>query len=264
MKRNSGGISTIYILLFLIILYAPIVMMVAYSFNNSELDMGWSGFTLKWYAKLFAAEDAKKAVINSLIVSCSSTAISIILGAFAAIGFHKFNFKGKELLDSFFFIPTIVPAMLLGVSLLALFDIMHIPLSKITIIISHVTFCMPVCFNNIRVALNGFDKSIEEAAQDLGCNQFQVITKVILPNLVPAMISGGLLAFTFSLDDVLTTFFVAGPKDTTLSMYIFGQMKTGMKPTINALSTILIMVTVTLGVIMQILQNRSISKTKKI
>ncbi|MCR5801916.1 MAG: ABC transporter permease [Lachnospiraceae bacterium] len=264
MKRNSGGISTIYILLFLIILYAPIVMMVAYSFNNSELDMGWSGFTLKWYAKLFAAEDAKKAVINSLIVSCSSTAISIILGAFAAIGFHKFNFKGKELLDSFFFIPTIVPAMLLGVSLLALFDIMHIPLTKITIIISHVTFCMPVCFNNIRVALNGFDKSIEEAAQDLGCNQFQVITKVILPNLVPAMISGGLLAFTFSLDDVLTTFFVAGPKDTTLSMYIFGQMKTGMKPTINALSTILIIVTVTLGVIMQILQNRSISKTKKI
>ena len=264
MKRNSGGISTIYILLFLIILYAPIVMMVAYSFNDSELDMGWSGFTLKWYAKLFAAEDAKKAVINSLIVSCSSTAISIILGAFAAIGFHKFNFKGKELLDSFFFIPTIVPAMLLGVSLLALFDIMHIPLTKITIIISHVTFCMPVCFNNIRVALNGFDKSIEEAAQDLGCNQFQVITKVILPNLVPAMISGGLLAFTFSLDDVLTTFFVAGPKDTTLSMYIFGQMKTGMKPTINALSTILIIVTVTLGVIMQILQNRSISKTKKI
>ena len=154
--------------------------------------------------------------------------------------------------------------MLLGVSLLALFDIMHIPLTKITIIISHVTFCMPVCFNNIRVALNGFDKSIEEAAQDLGCNQFQVITKVILPNLVPAMISGGLLAFTFSLDDVLTTFFVAGPKDTTLSMYIFGQMKTGMKPTINALSTILIIVTVTLGVIMQILQNRSISKTKKI
>lgn len=260
MKRKLGLVSVIYIMLFLVLLYAPIVMMVAYSFNNSELDMGWSGFTLKWFVKLFAAEDAKKAVINSVIVSCSSTAISIVMGAFAAIGFHKFEFKGKDLLDSFFYIPTIVPAMLLGVSLLSLFDIMYIPLSKVTIIIAHVTFCMPVCFNNIRVALNGFDRSIEEAAQDLGCNEFQVITKVLLPNLVPAMMSGGLLAFTFSLEDVLTTFFVAGPKDTTLSMYIFGQMKSGMTPTINALSTLLIVVTVTLGIIMQILQNRSAAK----
>ncbi len=262
MKKKLGPGAIFYILLFLILLYAPIVMMITYSFNNSELDMGWSGFTLRWYKELFAAQDAKKAVINSLIVSCTSTAISILLGAFAAIGFHKFEFKGKNLLDSFFYIPTIVPAMLLGVSLLSLFDIMHISLSKVTIIISHVTFCMPVCFNNIRVALNGFDKSIEEAAQDLGCTQIQVITKVLLPNLVPAMLSGGLLAFTFSLEDVLTTFFVAGPKDTTLSMYIFGQMKSGMKPTINALSTLLIIVTVTIGIVMQVIQNRSIAKNK--
>ena len=143
MKRKLGPVSVIYIMLFLVLLYAPIVMMVAYSFNNSELDMGWSGFTLKWFVKLFAAEDAKKAVINSVIVSCSSTAISIVMGAFAAIGFHKFEFKGKDLLDSFFYIPTIVPAMLLGVSLLSLFDIMHIPLSKVTIIIAHVTSCLP-------------------------------------------------------------------------------------------------------------------------
>jgi spermidine/putrescine transport system permease protein len=257
MKKKLSLPAVLYIMLFLLLLYAPIVMMIAYSFNNSELDIGWSGFTLKWYQKLFAAKDARRAVVNSLIVSGCSTAISILLGAFAAIGFHKYEFKGKDLLDSFFYIPTIVPAMLLGVSLLSLYDICHISLSKVTIIIAHVTFCMPVCFNNIRVALNGFDRSIEEAAQDLGCNELQVITKVLLPNLVPAMISGGLLAFTFSLEDVLTTFFVAGPKDTTLSMYIFGQMKAGMTPTINALSTLLIVVTVTLGVIMQIMQNKS-------
>lgn len=262
MNKKLGPSAKIYIFLFLIILYAPIVMMIAYSFNNSELDMGWSGFTWKWYEKLFEAQDVKTAVINSIIVSGSSTAISIIIGAFAAIGFHKFNFKGKDLLDSFFYIPTIVPAMLLGVALLSLYDIMHIPLSKITIIIAHVTFCMPVCFNNTRVALNGFDKSIEEAAQDLGCTEFQIITKVLLPNLVPAMLSGGLLAFTFSFEDVLTTFFVAGPKDTTLSMYIFGQMKSGMTPSLNALSTLLIIVTIGLGVTMQILQNKSANGTK--
>lgn len=262
MKRRIGPASFVYALLFLVLLYAPIVMMIAYSFNNSELDMGWSGFTLRWYQELFAAQDAKKAVLNSIIVSGSSTALSILLGAFAAIGFHKFEFKGKDLLDSFFYIPTIVPAMLLGVSLLSLYDIMHISLSKLTIIIAHVTFCMPVCFNTIRVALNGFDKSIEEAAQDLGCTQLQVITKVLLPNLVPAMLSGGLLAFTFSFEDVLTTFFVAGPKDTTLSMYIFGQMKSGMTPSLNALSTLLIIATVTLGVMMQLIENRSMGKSK--
>lgn len=255
-------LSFIYIMFFLALLYAPILMMIAYSFNNSKLDMGWSGFTMRWYQELLSAQDVKRAVINSVIVSGSSTILSILLGAFSAIGFHKFSFRGKDLLDSFFYIPTIVPAMLLGVSLLSLFDILHIALSKLTIIIAHVTFCMPVCFNTIRVALSGFDRSIEEAAQDLGCTQMQIITKVLLPNLAPAMLSGGLLAFTFSFEDVLTTFFVAGPKDTTISMYIFGQMKTGMTPALNALSTLLIAATVTLGVLMQILENRGVGKTK--
>lgn len=255
--RKTSLLSVVYVLLFLLLLYTPIAIMIGYSFNNSELDVGWSGFTFRWYGELFASADAKRAVINSIIVSGCSTVISVLIGAFAAVGFHKFDFKGKDALDSFFYIPTIVPAMLLGVSLLALYDICHIPLSKVTIIITHVTFCAPVTFNTIRVALNGFDKSIEEAAMDLGCSQFQTITKVILPNVVPSMISGGLLAFTFSLEDVLTTFFVAGPKDETLSMYIFGQMKAGMKPTLNALSTLLIVVTVSLGVFMQVLENKA-------
>ena len=256
MKKNSA-VSVIYVLFFLLLLYTPIVIMIAYSFNDSELDIGWSGFTLDWYRQLFASSDVKRAVVNSLIVSGCSTLLSVLMGAFAAIGFHKFHFKGKDALDSFFYIPTIVPAMLLGVSLLALFDTCHISLSKLTIIIAHVTFCAPVTFNTIRVALNGFDSSIEEAALDLGCTQFQTITKVILPNLVPAMLSGGLLAFTFSLEDVMTTFFVAGPSDETLSVYIFGQMKAGMKPTLNALSTLLIIVTVSLGIVMQVLQNKT-------
>lgn len=255
--RKTSLLSVVYVLLFLLLLYTPIAIMIGYSFNNSELDVGWSGFTFRWYEELFASADAKRAVRNSIIVSGSSTVLSVLIGAFAAVGFHKFDFRGKDALDSFFYIPTIVPAMLLGVSLLALYDICHIPLSKVTIIIAHVTFCAPVTFNTIRVALNGFDKSIEEAAMDLGCSQFQTITKVILPNVVPSMISGGLLAFTFSLEDVLTTFFVAGPKDETLSMYIFGQMKAGMKPTLNALSTLLIVVTVSLGVFMQVLENKA-------
>ncbi|MGB8452369.1 MAG: ABC transporter permease [Anaerocolumna sp.] len=259
MKKVSL-LSVVYVLFFLLLLYTPIVVMIIYSFNNSELDVGWSGFSLRWYKELLSQGDAVRAFKNSMIVSTTSTLISVFLGAFAAVGFHKFNFRFKNTLDSFFFIPTIVPAMLLGVSMLALYDIAGIPLSKLTIIIAHVTFCAPVTFNTIKVALNGFDKSIEEAAVDLGCNQFQTITKVIIPIITPAMLSGGLLAFTFSLDDVLTTFFVAGPRDETLSMYIFGQMKAGMKPTLNSLSTLMIMITVSLGILMQVLENKSTVK----
>lgn len=260
--KKTGFLSLVYVLFFLLLLYTPIGIMIAYSFNNSEIDVGWSGFSLRWYLELLSQKDAARAFQNSLIVSASSTFISVFLGAFAAVGFHKFNFRFKGVLDSFFYIPTIVPAMLLGVSMLSLYDIMGIPLSKVTIIIAHVTFCAPVAFNTIRVSLKGFDRSIEEAAVDLGCNQLQTITKVILPNIVPAMLSGGLLAFTFSLEDVMTTFFVAGPKDETISMYIFGQMKSGMKPTLNALSTLMILLTVTLGIAMQLLENRSVTKPK--
>ncbi len=259
MKKNSF-VSVVYVVFFLLLLYTPIVIMVAYSFNNSELDIGWSGFSLKWYMELLSQNDAARAFKNSMVVSTSSTLLSVLIGTFAAVGFHKFNFRFKSALDSFFYIPTIVPAMLLGVSMLSLYDIMGIPLSKLTIIIAHITFCAPITFNTIRVSLKGFDKSIEEAAVDLGCNQFQTITKVIMPNIVPAMLSGGLLAFTFSLEDVMTTFFVAGPKDATISMYIFGQMKAGMKPTLNALSTLMILLTVTLGILMQVLENRSAKK----
>lgn len=260
MMKKKNMLSIIYVMFFLFLLYTPIVVMMAYSFNNSEIDVGWSGFTLKWYKELFSQGDVAKAFKNSMIVSSTSTVISVLLGTFGAVGFYKFDFKFKNFLDSFFFIPTIVPAMLLGVSMLALYDILGIPLSKATIIIAHVTFCTPVTFSTTKVALNGFDQSIEEAALDLGCNQFQAITKVIAPVIMPAMLSGGLLAFTFSIQDVLTTFFVAGAKDETLSMYIFGQMKMGMKPTLNALSTLMIGVTVSLGIIMQVLENRSTTK----
>ena len=115
--RKTSLLSVVYVLLFLLLLYTPIAIMIGYSFNNSELDVGWSGFTFRWYGELFASADAKRAVINSIIVSGCSTVISVLIGAFAAVGFHKFDFKGKDALDSFFYIPTIVPAMLLGVSL---------------------------------------------------------------------------------------------------------------------------------------------------
>ncbi|MEY8352678.1 ABC transporter permease [Lachnospiraceae bacterium 54-53] len=256
MKRKFKSGSFLFAGLVLAVLYIPIGMVIAFSFNEQELGIKWTGFTLKWYRDLFEHPDAVAAFRNSMVVSGVTTAISIMMGAFAAIGFHRYEFKGKTALDSFLYVPTIVPAMLLGVSLFSFYDILGIPLSKVTIIIAHVTFCVPVTFNTILSSLNGFDGSIEEAARDLGCNELQTILKVILPNIIPAMISSGLLAFTFSFEDVMTSFFVAGPGDQTLSMYIFGQIKTGVKPTLNALSTLVILTMVALGVLSQIAESK--------
>lgn len=258
MKRMNRFFSAAYILLVLLLLFAPIIVMMAYSFNRSDSGVIWTGFSLKWYKELLSHPDALRAFGNSLQISVTSTVFSIFIGALAAIGFYKYNFKFKNILDSFFYIPTIVPAMLLGISLLSFYEIVGIPLSKLTIIIAHITFCAPITFNTIRVALNGFDKSIEEAGRDLGCNELQIITRVIIPAIIPAMFSGGLLAFTFSFDDVLTSFFVAGPGDETLSMYIFGMIKTGVKPSLNALSTLLILAAVTLGILSQLAENKRI------
>lgn len=260
MKRKFRLGSFLLIGLVLIVLYIPIGMMIAFSFNEQELGIQWTGFTLKWYKELLKHLDAIAAFKNSMIVSGISTLISIIMGAFAAIGFHRYRFKGKALLDSFLYVPTIVPAMLLGVSLFSFYDIMGIQLSKLTIIIAHVTFCVPITFNTILSSLSGFDRSIEEAARDLGCDELQTILKVVMPNIIPAMISSGLLAFTFSFEDVMTSFFVAGPGDQTLSMYIFGQIKSGVKPTLNALSTLIILSMIAIGVLSQFIEKKDITK----
>lgn len=256
MKKRFRPGSFLFAGFVLAALYIPIAMMIAFSFNEQELGVKWTGFTLKWYRELLAHPDCLKAFRNSMIVSASSTVISVCMGAFAAIGFHRYDFRGKAFLDSFLYVPTIVPAMLLGVSLFSFYDILGIPLSKLTIIIAHVTFCVPITFNTILSSLSGFDRSIEEAARDLGCSDFQTIVKVILPNIVPAMVSSGLLAFTFSFEDVMTSFFVAGPGDQTLSMYIFGQIKTGVKPTLNALSTLVIIAMVAIGVLSQFVEKK--------
>ncbi|MDR1766632.1 MAG: ABC transporter permease [Lachnospiraceae bacterium] len=254
-KRFNPG-PALFIAAALAILYIPIAVMVIFSFNRQEAGVSWTGFTLKWYLELLAHPDAVRAFTNSMVVSGVTTGVSILMGAFAAIGFHRYDFKGKALLDSFLYVPTIVPAMLLGVSLFSFYDICKIPLSKGTIIIAHITFCVPITFNTILSSLSGFDASIEEAARDLGCSELGTIWRVVLPNIVPAMVSSGLLAFTFSFEDVMTSFFVAGPGDQTLSMYIFGQIKTGVKPTLNALSTLVILSMVTLGIVTQALQKR--------
>jgi len=233
-------IAKIVITSVFLFLYVPIVVLIIFSFNDSKLNAVWTGFTFKWYAKLMQNDEIIRALINTLEVAFASTILSTMIGTLAAVGLYKFEFKGKNVLDNLLYIPIVIPELVLGISLLILFNQLHFDLGKTTLIIAHATFSIPFVVITVRARLAGFDKSIEEAANDLGASQLKTFIYITLPNIAPGIIAGALLAFTLSLDDVITSFFVAGPESTTLPLKIFSMVKFGVSPEINALSTIMV------------------------
>lgn len=255
--RKRQIVPNVYIIILLAFLYIPIMILITQSFNSSDVNSVWGGFTFDWYRTLFSREDVAEAVMVSVRVTGLSTVISVVLATLGAIGFYRYDFKGKDLLNSWLYLPAVVPPLVLGIALFSMYNILHITLSEPTIIIAHITFCTPFAFTTIAGSLDGFDRSIEEAARDLGCTHMQVITKVIVPNILPGILSAALMCITISLDDVMTSYFVSGSGHNTLSMLIYSLVKRGVKPDINALSTILIIASVAIGFISQSLGNRS-------
>lgn len=253
----------LYSILIYLFLYIPILVLIIFSFNDSKLNATWTGFSLKWYVSLFSNVSLMEALKNSFIVAFSSTAISVVLGTITAIGMYKYKFKGKSLIDGMLFVPLIIPEIVMGIAMLVFFSQVKIPLGLWTLIIAHATFSVSYVVVTIRTRLDGFDKSMEEAAMDLGATPMQTFFKVTLPIIAPGIISGGLLAFTLSLDDVIVSFFVAGPGSNTLPLKVFSMVKFGVTPEINALSTILIVVTLLVVLMIQLL-NRNSFKGKKI
>jgi len=249
-----------YIVVLLALLYIPLVIMITQSFNKSSISSVWGGFTFGWYQTLFGRNDVKQALFTTLRVTGISTIVSVILATLGAIGFYRYDFKGKNFLDSWLYLPAVVPPLVLGIALFAMYNILHIQLGEPTIILAHITFCTPFAFTTIKSNLDGFDRSIEEAARDLGCTQMQAITKVIVPNIMPGILSATLLSISISMDDVLTSFFVSGSGHNTLSMLIYSLVKQGVKPDINALSTILIIVSIAIGLLSQVFSGRNENK----
>ncbi len=239
-------------------LYLPILVLVIYSFNASKLVTVWAGFSTRWYAKLFHDEAFLQAAFVTLKVALVSASIATVLGTMAAWVLVRFSrFAGRTLFSGMIFAPLVIPDVILGLSLLLLFIAMNIDRGVTTIIIAHATFSM--CYVAVVVSsrLVTFDRALEEAALDLGATPFQAFSLVTLPVIAPAVVSGWLLSFTLSLDDLVIASFVSGPAATTLPMRVFSQIRLGVSPEINALSTILITL-VTIGVITtSILSKRS-------
>lgn len=246
--RSSAVIYTFLIYLFL---YVPIMVLIVYSFNDSKLNAVWSGFTFKWYAELVHDQAILDATRNSLYIAFLSTVISTMIGTLAAVGMYKYNFRGKSVLDGLLYVPIVIPEIVMGVALLAFFVLLSIPLGLLTLVIAHVTFSIPFVVVVVRARLEGFDRSLEEAAMDLGANQWQTFTRVTFPIILPGILAGSLLALTLSLDDVIISFFVAGPTSTTLPLKVFSMVKFGVSPKINALSTVLLLVVITIAVSME-------------
>ncbi len=263
MKNNKGLLSKIYATLVYIFLYLPIFVLVVFSFNKSKLNATFTGFTLDWYKNLINNTQILEALKNSLIIAFISTFFAVIIGTLAAIGMYRYKFKGKRAMEGLLYIPVVIPEIVMGISMIAFFSSLNLPAGLITLILAHITFCISYVIIVVRARLDGFDSALEEAAQDLGATPWQTLTKVTLPVISPGIISGALLAFTLSLDDVIISFFAAGPDSNTLPLKIFSMVKFGVTPEINALSTVMMVFTLSMVVIAEGIR-RNMLKNKKV
>ena len=242
-------------------LYLPIFLLVLFSFNQSKSGFVWEGFTLEWYDALFHNRVLLQAFGNSLLIGTISTAFATFLGTLGAWLLYRYNFPAHRLMETFIFVPMIMPEILMGVSLLVLFVLFSLPLGYFSVIIAHVTFTFPFVLIGMQARLEGMDPSLEEAALDLGATPTQAFFKVILPYLVPAIASGALLAFSLSLDDYIVTVFVTGAESQTLPLKVYGMVRVGLNPQLNALSALGIVLTMGLVFVSERLKQPTAGET---
>jgi len=239
--RIAQVFFSLYALSFYFFLYAPIVLVVIFSFNVSRFPNNWAGFTLDWYVKLFGDYAIGFALKNTLIVSISSTIISTIFGTMISVGIERYRFLGKAPLDALLFLPIIIPDIAMAIMLLAFFVLVKMELGLSTIIISHVAFNIAFVAVIVRARMASIDPGLEEAASDLYANEWRAFWRVTFPLLLPGILAGALFAFTLSLDDYVITFFTSGPGSTTLPVRIYSMVKRGITPEINAVSSLLLL-----------------------
>lgn len=239
----------------LLFLYAPLLVLMIFSFNDSKRNVVWRGFTTKYYDKALNNDTLVEALINSLTIAFFATLASLVIGAMAAIMLWRFRFRLKGVVDGTISLPIIVPEICLGVAMLIFFAWIEWPNNLIwplnlgAITIAHITFCFPFVTMVVRSRLASFNKEEEEAAKDLGASEWQAFRDVLLPHLRPSLVAGALLAFTLSLDDFVITFFTSGPDTITFPVKVYSMVRFSVTPEVNAASTLLIVLTVLLTAI---------------
>ena len=239
----------VYIAAVLVLMYVPILLVIAYSFNQSRVNSVWTGFSLKWYAELFDDRSMFEALRNSLILALSSSVCAAVIGTLGAVGMADRSSKARHMRVTEYVstLPIMIPEIILGMVLLVYFSFLRLPFGMLTLTVAHTSFCIPYVYLMVKARLAGIDKSYIEAARDLGAGGARAFWDVTLPLIVPSVASGMLLSFAMSFDDVIISVFVTGVNVNTLPIKIYTQLKTGVSPKINAMCTLLFAATVLLG-----------------
>ena len=238
-------------------LYIPIIILVTNSFNEDRYGLSWKGFSWNWYERLFNNDTLIQAAFHSVTIAFFAATLATIVGGLTAIALYRYRFRGKQAVSGMLFIVMMSPDIVMAVSLLALFMVVGISLGFWSLLLAHVTFCLPYITVTIFSRLNGFDARMLEAAKDLGASEVTILRKIILPLALPAVVSGWLLSFTISLDDVVVSSFVSGVSYEILPLRIFSLVKTGVTPEVNALATIMIVLSLGLVILSQLVTRKN-------
>ncbi|MDW7981865.1 MAG: ABC transporter permease [Thermomicrobium sp.] len=270
-QRFSFGwlVLSANVVLTFVFLYAPIIVMSIFSFNASRQMQVWMGFTLDWYVHMVHDERVRVAAQNSLVVATVSTLVSTVIGTLTAMALERTRFRVKRLYEGTMYLPIIVPEIVMAIALLVFFNLTFTWLDHLfglkvnfglgTITIAHIAFSFPFVAVVVRARLADFDRTLEQAAQDLGASDWQTFRYVTLPLLMPGIVAGALLAFTLSIDDFVITFFNAGVGSTTLPLEIYGRVRRGITPDVNALSTVMLLASVVLVLGSLLFQRRRVT-----
>jgi spermidine/putrescine transport system permease protein len=263
MKRVSRPLRVIAGMLYAF-LYAPIVVVIVYSFNAARYGAGWKGFTTQWYGVLWENPQALSAAKNTLVLAGLSTAIATVLGTMLGIGLSRYVFPGKRFFSWLIYVPVAIPDIVMAVAMMLFYALVRkwiglLELGMTTMVLAHVTFQIPFVAIIVRARLAGLDPSLEEAARDLGAGPWRTFWHVTFPLMLPGIVAGGMLAFTLSLDDFVVSFFTTGPGATTLPILIYSSVKRGLTPDINALSTLIVLVSILATVTVTLLQRSRVN-----
>lgn len=239
-KKILGLPSYAYIGLVYLFLYLPIFVVMLYSFNTNDSNIAFDGFTLQYYAELFQGASILDSFWYSIRLALVSTIISVGIGTLATIGLYRYDFKFKNIMNNLLYIPIVIPELVIGLASLATFSGMGFTMGFGTLVIAHVTFCVPFVIITLRARIANFDSSIEEAAMDLGANQWHTLKRVTIPMLMPGIISGAFLSITLSIDDVIISYFVAGSSDLTFPVEVYGMVRGKVSTEVYSLSTLMI------------------------
>lgn len=244
--------SNLYLILVNLFFFIPVLAVILGSFNGNKSNTSWEGWTLQWYVDLLNDASLLESLKNTLLLAVISMVLATVIGTLAAVGMYRYHFKGKTAIDALYYLPVVIPEVVLGISLMTLFSLAKLPSGILTLVLAHTTFCIPYVVFNVKASIAGFDPALEEAGMDLGATSGRTLRDITLPLIMPGVFSGAYLAFTLSIDDVIVSCFTNGPGYITLPIKVWGMTKRGIDPDVYALSAIIMVVVLAVLLLSQI------------